>query len=230
MKVEIRDLWKRYPGTWALRDISLRAETGRVLGILGENGCGKSTLFRILAGVTRPSKGTVLLDGQPVGVETRRRVAFLPEVNPFYKWMGVVEQLEFLSAFYPGWDMDKSRELLKFMNLPEDQKIGTLSRGQQGRLKVVAAFSWSSDLVLMDDPFAGIDPPSRRRILQGLFNEFRFDAQTMFLTSHLVTEIEAFIEDLVFMKAGEIALSGNMDQVREEQGKSLEEIFETVAY
>ena len=183
MKVEIRDLWKRYPGTWALRDISLRAETGRVLGILGENGCGKSTLFRILAGVTRPSKGTVLLDGQPVGVETRRRVAFLPEVNPFYKWMGVVEQLEFLSAFYPGWDMDKSRELLKFMNLPEDQKIGTLSRGQQGRLKVVAAFSWSSDLVLMDDPFAGIDPPSRRRILQGLFNEFRFDAQTMFLIS-----------------------------------------------
>ena len=106
MKVEIRDLWKRYPGTWALRDISLRAETGRVLGILGENGCGKSTLFRILAGVTRPSKGTVLLDGQPVGVETRRRVAFLPEVDPFYKWMGVVEQLEFLSAFYPGWDMD----------------------------------------------------------------------------------------------------------------------------
>ncbi len=230
MKVEIRDLWKRYPGTWALRDISLRAETGRVLGILGENGCGKSTLFRILAGVTRPSKGTVLLDGQPVGVETRRRVAFLPEVDPFYKWMGGVEQLEFLSAFYPGWDMDKSRELLKFMNLPEDQKIGTLSRGQQGRLKVVAAFSWSSDLVLMDEPFAGIDPPSRRRILQGLFNEFRFDAQTMFLTSHLVTEIEAFIEDLVFMKAGEIALSGNMDQVREEQGKSLEEIFETVAY
>ena len=120
--------------------------------------------------------------------------------------------------------------MLKFMNLPEDQKIGTLSRGQQGRLKVVAAFSWSSDLVLMDEPFAGIDPPSRRRILQGLFNEFRFDAQTMFLTSHLVTEIEAFIEDLVFMKAGEIALSGNVDQVREEQGKSLEEIFETVAY
>ena len=230
MKVEICDLWKRYPGNWALRGISLKAETGRVLGVLGENGCGKSTLFRILAGVTRPSKGTVLLDGQPVGVETRRRVAFLPEIDPFYKWMRVMEQLEFLAAFYPGWDMDKSRELLGFMGLPEDQKIGTLSRGQQGRLKVVAAFSWPSDLVLMDEPFAGIDPPSRRRILQGLFKEFRFDAQTMLLTTHLVTEIEAFIEDLVFMKAGEIVLSGNMDQVREEQGKSLEEIFETVAY
>ena len=230
MRVEIRDLWKRYPGTWALRGVSLTVETGRVLGVLGENGCGKSTFFRILSGLTRPSKGTISLDGLPVGVETKRRVAFLPEVDSFYDWMRVMEQLEFLSAFYPGWDIEKSRELLNFMELPEGQKIGTLSRGQKGRLKVVAAFSWPSDLVLMDEPFAGIDPPSRRRILQGLFNEFRFDAQTMFLTSHLVTEIEAFIEDLVFMKAGEIVLSGNMDQVREEQGKSLEEIFETVAY
>lgn len=230
MRVEIRDLWKRYPGTWALRGVSLTVETGRVLGVLGENGCGKSTLFRILAGVTRSSKGTVALDGGPVGVESRGRVAYLPEIDPFYKWMRVMEQLEFLSAFYPAWDIDKSRELLGFMDLPEDKKIGTLSRGQKGRLKVVAAFSWPSDLVLMDEPFAGIDPPSRRRILQGLFNEFRFDSQTMFITSHLVTEIEAFIEDLVFLKDGEIALSGNMDQVREEQGKSLEEIFESVAY
>jgi len=230
MRVEISDLWKRYPGTWALRGVSLTVDTGRVLGVLGENGCGKSTLFRILAGVTRLSKGTVALDGEPVGVETQRRVAYLPEIDPFYDWMRVMEQLEFLATFYPGWDLDKSRELLGFMGLDEDKKIGTLSRGQKGRLKVVAAFSWPSDLVLMDEPFAGIDPPSRRRILQGLFNEFRFDSQTMFLTSHLVTEIEAFIEDLVFLKDGEIALSGNMDQVREEQGKSLEEIFETVAY
>ena len=129
MMVHIQDLWKRYPGTWALRGISLDVEKGRVLGVLGENGSGKSTMLRILAGVTHPSKGTVLLNGQKVGVETKKWVAYLPEVNPFYDWMRVMEQVEFLSVFYPEWDMNKAREMVGFMGLDGDKKVGALSRG-----------------------------------------------------------------------------------------------------
>ncbi len=90
-----------------------------------------------------------------------------------------MEQIEFLATFYPMWDLDKSREMLGFMGLDGDKKVGALSRGQKGRLKVVCGFSWPSDLVLMDEPLAGIDPPSRKRIVEALFNEFRFDEQTI---------------------------------------------------
>jgi ABC-2 type transport system ATP-binding protein len=229
MMVHIQDLWKRYPGTWALRGISLDVEKGRVLGVLGENGSGKSTMLRILAGVTHPSKGTVLLNGQKVGVETKKWVAYLPEVNPFYDWMRVMEQVEFLSVFYPEWDMNKAREMVGFMGLDGDKKVGALSRGQKGRLKVACAFSWPSALVLMDEPLAGIDPPSRKRILDALFNEYRFGEQTIMMSTHMVHEVGEFIEDVIFVKQGEIALFGNADQLREERGQSLSEMFEVIA-
>ncbi len=146
--VEVQNLWKRYPGSTALGGISLTVERGRVLGVLGENGSGKSTLFKILAGVTRASEGSVRVAGQPVGVQTRRITSYLPEVSPFYDWMHVTEQLEFLAAFYPGWDLGKSRELLGLMNVDSHRKVGALSDGQRARLKVVTAFSRPSELVL----------------------------------------------------------------------------------
>jgi ABC-2 type transport system ATP-binding protein len=227
--VQIKDLWKRYPGTWALRGISLGVARGRVVGILGENGSGKSTMLRILAGVSNPTRGTVLLSGHRIGVETKKWVAYLPEINPFYDWMGVMEQVEFLSVFYPKWDMDKAREMIGFMGLPGDKKIGALSRGQKGRLKVACAFAWPSELVLMDEPLAGIDPPSRKRILEALFREYRFGQQTILMSTHMVHEVGEFIEDVVFVKAGEIVLSGNADRLREERDQSLSEIFERIA-
>ena len=115
------------------------------------------------------------------------------------------------------------------MGLDGDKKVGALSRGQQGRLKVVCAFSWPSDLVLMDEPLSGIDPPSRKRIVEALFSEFRFGEQTILISTHLVHEVGEFIEDVMFMKEGEIALSGNADALREERGESLSEMFEMVA-
>lgn len=229
MMVDIRNLWKRYPGTWALRDVSLEVARGRVLGLLGENGSGKSTLLRILAGVTIPSRGRVTLADLPVGVETKKFVSYLPEIDPFYSWMKVGETLDFLSAFYPDWDMDKAREMVRFMNLPEDRKVGALSRGQKARLKVIQAFSWPSSLVLMDEPLGGFDPPSRKKILSAMFREFRFGEQTILVSTHLVSEIEEFVEGVVYLRDGEIALAGNADQLREDRGKSLSEIFEEVA-
>ena len=229
MMVDVRNIWKRYAGSWALRGLDLEVDRGRVLGVLGENGSGKSTLFRILAGVTRPSRGEVTIDGMAIGVQTKRIVSYLPEIDPFYAWMRVSETLKFLSAFYPGWDVAKAEELVAFMGLSGDRKVGELSRGQRGRLKVVFAFSWPSALVLMDEPLGGIDPPSRKRILNALFSEFRFGEQTIILSTHLVSEVEEFVEDVLYLHDGQAVLSGNADQLREERSKSLSDIFEEVA-
>ncbi len=229
MVVQISDVWKKYPGVWALQGVSFTTETGKVLGILGENGAGKSTLFRIIASVTRPTKGTVTVMDMPVGLETRKLVAFLPEINPFYEWMKIMEQMEFLAAFYPGWDLDKSRELLKFLSLPDNVRIGTLSKGQQARLKMVFAFSWPAKLVLMDEPLGGIDPPARKKIINTFFSEFRFGEQTIIMSTHIVNEVEEFIEDVIYLKEGKIILSGEADHLREEKGTSLVGIFEEIA-
>ena len=200
--IEVQGLWKRYPGMWGLQDVSLQFEKGRVVGVLGENGSGKSSMFRILAGVSRASRGSASVDGVPVGKQTRGVTSYLPEVDPYYTWMTVARQLKFLSAFYDGWDDAKKNDLLDLLELDPDKKIGELSRGQRGRLKVVAAFSRRSRLVIMDEPLSGIDPPSRRRILEAVFGQFRSEEQTMLISTHIVSEVEPFLDDVVYMRNG----------------------------
>jgi ABC-2 type transport system ATP-binding protein len=228
MFVEVNNVWKKYPGVWALKGISFVVEKGKVLGVLGPNGAGKSTLFRIIATVTRSSKGSVIIGGVKAGLETRKITAFLPEVNPFYNWMKVMEQMEFLSVFYEGWDIAKTRELLRFLDLEENVKIGTLSKGQQAKLKIVLAFSWPAKLVLMDEPLGGIDPPTRKKIVRTFFNEFRVDEQTILMSTHLVNEVEEFVENVIFLRDGEIVLSGAADTLREQKGVSLEGMFDEI--
>ena len=123
--IKIENLQKKYAGNWALRGISLQIAAGKVTGILGENGSGKSTLFKILAGVVRPSGGHVSIRGESLGGNTRRQTAYLPEVDPFYNWMQVGEQLQFLASFYTDWDWNKTDELLQIMGISKAARIGT---------------------------------------------------------------------------------------------------------
>ena len=227
--IKIENLQKKYGGNWALRGISLQIAAGKVTGILGENGSGKSTLFKILAGVVRPSGGHVSIRGESLGINTRRQTAYLPEVDPFYNWMQVGEQLQFLASFYAGWDWNKTDELLQFMGISKDVRIGTLSKGQKARLKVISGFCWSNNLVLMDEPFYGIDPPSRKKILQAVFGEFCYgEQQAIVISTHLVSEGEEFIDDVVYLRDGEIALMGSAEAVREQRSQSLSDIFADV--
>ena len=138
------------------------------------------------------------------------------------------EQLEFLSAFYPGWDAHKARELLEFMSLTPGDRIDALSQGQRARLKIVAAFAWPSRLVVMDEPFNGIDPPSRRRILQALVREYRVDSQSILLSTHMVDEVEELVENVVYLREGQVAIEGRADDLRAEKSGSLSDIFEEI--
>ena len=227
--VEIDNLKKQYSGKWALRGVSFEVHRGSVVGVLGENGSGKSTLFRILAGVTRPTSGSVRIDGMAPGIGTKRIVSYLPEIDPFYSWMVVGELFDFLASFFPLWDTTRTRDLLTLMDLPATEKVGALSRGQRGRLKVVFAFSRPSALVLMDEPLGGIDMPSRKRILKALFEDYRDVNQTILISTHLVPEVEEYIGEVVYMKDGELVLSGQVDALERAHEKSLTEIFEEMA-
>jgi len=227
--IHVKELWKSYPGVWPLKGVSFDVEAGRAVGVLGQNGSGKSTLFRILAGLTLASEGDVEIGGLSPGLDTKKMTAFMPELDPFYAWMTVDEVIGFVSGFHDSWDSGRASELLELLELPSDRKVEALSRGQKGRLKVITAFAWSSQLILMDEPLGGIDQPSRRKMLDVLFNQFRTPEQTILISTHLVDEVEPFLDDLIYIREGEITLAGDAEALRSDRGKSLSEIFEEVA-
>jgi ABC-2 type transport system ATP-binding protein len=227
--VEFSSLHKRYYLAHALRGIDLAVEQGKIVGLLGPNGAGKSTLLRIAAGLAHPTSGTVKVMGKDVTVAaTKARIAYVPEVDNFYTWMTVAQALEFEHSMFHDINIDDARSLLSQLKLDLDKKTGSLSRGQRARLKLALAMSRSADLVLMDEPLAGIDPPSRAAILDTIASRYRAGEQAIIISTHEVLESEALFEDVVFLSNGKIALQGQADQLREERGKSLNDIFAEV--
>ncbi|HHW12025.1 MAG TPA: ABC transporter ATP-binding protein [Firmicutes bacterium] len=224
----LENLVKRYHLTKALDGVNLSIDRGKVVGLLGPNGSGKTTLLKIVAGLRRPSRGQVRVFGMIPGPETKKRVAFLPEVNTFYNWMTVDDLLEFVKSFHPDLDLEKADSLKSFMNLKGEVKIGALSKGQQARLKLIVGLSRQAELMLLDEPLAGIDPPSRAKILHALVGEFRQEGQTIVISTHEVKEAEPIFDHVVFLREGRIALEGEAETLREETGRSMEELFEEV--
>ena len=216
---------KRFPLTKALDGVNLAIDPGKVVGLLGHNGSGKTTMLKIIAGLRRPTSGRVEVLGMAPGVETKKRVAFLSEVNTYYDWMTVDGLLNFVKSFHPDLCLEKAAELKEFMKLKGAAKIGALSKGQQARLKLVVGLSRQADLMLLDEPLAGIDPPSRAKILHALVGELRQEGQTVIISTHEVKEAEPIFDHVVFLREGRNVLEGDAETLRAETGHSMEELF-----
>jgi len=212
----------------AIDELSFTIREGTILGLLGPNGAGKSTMLKLVAGLYRPDSGRVTIDGDQPSPKTKAKVAYLPEIDYLYGWMTVRQIMEYVSAFYPDWDDARAAEMLKFMGLDPATKVGRLSKGMRARLKIVLAMSRSAPVVLLDEPLSGIDPTSRSRVLRAIVSEFRSDSQTVVMSTHDVVESEALFDEVLFLKQGRVALSGEADKLREERGKSIQELFEEV--
>ena len=223
--VQLTGLVKRYGLNKALDGVDLTFESGKVVGLLGHNGSGKTTMLKIIAGLRSPSSGTVKVFGMAPGVKTKQRVAFLPEVNAYYEWMTIDYLIDFAKSFHPDLSWERAEVLKKFMDLKGESKVGALSKGQQARLKLVIGLARNADLMLLDEPLAGIDPPSRARILQALVGEFRQEHQTLIISTHEVKEAEPIFDHVVFLCEGKVALQGNAEALRDSTGHSMEELF-----
>lgn len=219
---------KRFGRLRAVDELSCTIREGVIFGLLGPNGSGKSTMLKLIAGLYRPDSGRVTIDGEEPSPKTKAKVAYLPEIDYLYGWMSVRQTLAYVSAFYADWDHDRAEALLRFMGLDPDQRVSRLSKGMRARLKIAVAMSRSASLVLLDEPLSGIDPTSRSRVLQAIVSEFRAERQTLVMSTHDVVESEALFDEVLFLKEGRVALTGDADRLREERGKSIQELFEEV--
>lgn len=225
----LENVVKRYYWTRALDGVNLTIVRGKVVGLLGHNGSGKTTLLKIIAGLRTPTSGRVQVFGMAPGLETKKRIAYLSEVNTFYNWMTVDGLLKFVKSFHPDLDLEKAAALKSFMNLKGETKIGALSKGQQARLKLIVGLARQADLMLLDEPLAGIDPPSRAKILHALVGEFRQEGQTVVISTHEVKEAEPIFDHVVFLHQGRVVLEGDAETLRAETGRSMEELFGEVS-
>lgn len=225
--VEIKKLSKNYFNKKALDNLDLTIEEGKVLGILGPNGSGKTTLIKILTGLLRQSKGEVLIDGHKVGVYTKSIVSYLPDRNFLYNWMTIEDAFKFYSDFYSDFDLKRWEELLDFMKLGKDMKITSLSKGMTEKLNLTLVLSRKAKLYILDEPIAGVDPVARDQILDAIIKNYDSNS-SMIITTHLVRDMENLFDDVAFLKDGEVILKGNAEELREEKGKSIDEIYKEI--
>ena len=211
----------------ALDKIDLSIEKGKIYGILGPNGGGKSTFLKIAAGLLKPSQGEITIDNEKPGVYTKSIVSYLPETNYLYKWMKIKDTLNFFNDLYTDFDVKRARESLKFMELEEGEKVTSLSKGMMGRLKLTLALSRKAKLYLLDEPLIGIDPISREKIITSILDSYSEEASIL-ISSHLIYYIEKFLDYVFFLSEGRIILSGDAEDLRNKRGMSIDKLFQEV--
>lgn len=225
--VKAERLTKKYMTKTVLDRIDFSLEEGKIYGLLGPNASGKTTLMKLIAGITQPSGGLLLVGGHHIGVVTKEFISYLPTINHLPKWMTVGRCLSFYQDFYQDFNLKLAAERVEAMDLKAGQKITSLSTGMLGRLKVVLAMSREAKLYILDEPLNGLDPISREKVLQMILDATREDC-TIIVATHIIKEIESILDEVIFLNNGQIALTGNVDDLRVARKMSVEELYKEV--
>lgn len=218
---------KSYLNKKALRGVDLEISPGKIIGLLGPNGSGKTTFLKIAAGILHASSGEILIDGKNPGVYTKSIVSYLPDNDYLLNWMKVKDAVIYFKDFYSDFDEKKAKELLVFMNLDENNKVKNLSKGMKEKLKLTLVLSRKAKLYILDEPLGGVDPTAREKILNAIVNNFSEDS-SMIITTHLVNDIERIFDDVAFISDGEIVLQGNAEELRMSRKQSIDELYREV--
>ncbi len=225
--VRIEHLSKTYGRTPALTDLTLDLVPGRITGLVGENGCGKTTLLKILAGVLAEWDGRVEIDGRAPGPATKAEVAFLPSADFLDPALTPEKAIALYARFFADFDADKARATVDFFGLPADRSLKEMSKGMGEKLQIALVMARRARVYLLDEPISGVDPAARDVILQGMLRDFDENA-LLLVSTHLIADVEPILDDVVMLKAGRLLLQGNVDDLRDEHGMSLDRLFRKV--
>lgn len=225
--LQTKNLSKNYSGENSLKNINLTLEKGKIVGLLGPNGSGKTTFIKLIAGILAKTKGEILIDNIQPGVETKKIVSYLPDVNHLYKWMKVKDAINFYKDFFEDFDDKKALNLLEYMKLNPDDKVSKLSKGMIERLTLILTLSRNAKVYLLDEPLGGVDPVAREKIINLIRDNFNQDS-LIIVSTHLVNDIEKLFDQVVFLKQGEVIINQDADQLRAEKGMSVDQVFREV--
>ncbi|MBE6555052.1 MAG: ABC transporter ATP-binding protein [Ruminococcaceae bacterium] len=220
-------LSKSYGGLFALRDLSLSLDSGRIIGLLGPNGSGKTTLIKILAGLLTPTAGRALIDGSEPGERTKSLVSYLPERPYFNSYMTVSECLSFFEDFYADFDRLQAERMLLSLGVPVDAKLKHLSKGTKEKVQLVLVMSRRARLYLLDEPIAGVDPAARDYILKTIISSRNPDSSVL-ISTHLIADVESFLDEFLLINRGQLMLSGDVKRLHAERNMSLDHYFREV--
>lgn len=227
--LECKNLTKSYTRNKpVLSNLNLQIPAGRIIGLLGPNGCGKSTLIKLIAGLLHPDSGEIRVGGYPVGAESNALISYLPERPYFSSGMKVEQLLHFFREFYADFDIKRAYRLLGDMGIDPKAQLKTLSKGTKEKVQLILVMSRNAKLYLLDEPIAGVDPAAREYILRTIVGNYNPEA-SIIITTHLITDVEQVLDDFMFLSyGGKILCSGNAEVTRNATGKSLDQLFKEV--
>lgn len=225
--LEAKDLSKNFGPSKALDSVNLTLECGKIVGLLGPNGSGKTTLLKIINGLLVPTSGSIMIGGETPNMITKQHISYLPDATFFPKWMKVSNLFDYFADFYADFDRAKAAEMLKRLDISEKMKLQHMSKGTLEKAQLILTMSRNANLYCLDEPIGGVDPATRDYILQTIIHNYSEDS-TVLISTHLISDVESVLDDVVFLQNGQIRLHSSVDDIREKEGKSVDELFREV--
>lgn len=220
-------LSKRYGKVQALKNVNLTLSSGRIVGLLGPNGSGKTTIIKLINGLLTPDSGTITVNGNPPGPKSKAEVAYLPDNIYLSSWMTVKQIVSYFADFYADFRPQLAYEMLQRLDIAPNRRLKTLSKGNKEKVCLILTMSRNAKLYVLDEPIAGVDPAARDYVISTIINNYNPEA-TVLISTHLIADIEQILDEVIFIQNGEILLQKTVDQIREENGKSVDELFREV--
>lgn len=222
--LECRKLSKKYGGFFALSEVDLQLERGKIIGLVGPNGSGKTTLIKLINGLLVPTAGEILINGIAPGPETKARVSYLPDNNYLSNWMNVTQMINYYADFYADFNKEKAYEMLQNLGLDPKQKFKNMSKGMKEKVQLVLVMSRDADLYCLDEPIAGVDPAARDYILRTIISNYA-EGATVLISTHLIADVEKVLDEVIFIKSGSVVRHAAVEEIREQYESSVDALF-----
>ncbi len=222
--LECINLEKSFGKRKILKNVNLKINSGKIIGLLGKNGTGKSTLIKLINDLLTADSGKILINGKEVGVESKKVISYLPERTYLDKSMTVKSVIKYFSEFYDNFDSTKAKKLLNDLGLDINQKLSKMSKGMQEKVQLVLVMSRKADLYILDEPLGGVDPATRDYIFDTILTNLN-EGASVIISTHLIADIERILDEVIFINNGEIILTSNTDELRTKENASIDEIF-----
>lgn len=225
--LEIKNVHKKYLSHSVLEGVGFSIPRGKIVGLLGPNGCGKTTILKLISGLLQLDEGEIRINGICPGQQTKSMISYLPERSYLNDWMKISDILNLFSDFYTDFDRERAEQMLTDLKISKEEKLKTMSKGTKEKIQLILVMSRRASLYLLDEPIGGVDPATREYILHTILKNFD-ENSSILITTHLIQDVETIFDQVLFLNQGKIVIDGEVDEIREKYGKSIDGLFREV--